>query len=110
VYHTRYYLTANKNLLQKITFVFMDIRITVSPVVVYITTDECTFEILHVTAMLHIFTARLYKVIRMPYQKSNTSIRSFLTYNNEDSKVCVVLITSQEGPSYREYLLPECSP
>jgi hypothetical protein len=50
------------------------------------------------------------KVICTPYQKSNTNIRSFLTYNNEDSKVCAVLIISQDGPSYRVYLLPECSP
>jgi len=33
--------------------------IIVSPVVVYITTDECTFEILHVTAVLHTFIAAL---------------------------------------------------
>lgn len=38
------------------------------------------------------------------------SIRSFLTHNNEDSKVCAVLLISQDGPSYRAYLLPECSP
>ena len=33
--------------------------ITVSLVVVYITTDECTFDILQVTAVLHTFTAGL---------------------------------------------------
>jgi len=36
----------------------------------------------------------------MPYKKSNTRIRSFLTYNNGDSKVCAMLFISQDGPSH----------
>jgi len=39
VYHKGYYLTAKKHLLQKIIFVFRDM--SVSPVAVYITMDEC---------------------------------------------------------------------
>jgi len=39
-----------------------------------------------------------------PTKKPNTSIRSSLTYNNGDSKVCAVLFISQDGPSYRVFL------